>query len=84
MTDRERPGQTIARLAPAVLLGVLAFALVLAVTDPPGPGLDPDALSYMGAAESLVARGTYRIPTAPWTSADSTSPLAHFPPGFST
>jgi hypothetical protein len=84
MTDRERPGQTIARLAPAALLGVLAFTLVLAVTDPPGPGLDPDALSYMGAAESLVAHGTYRIPTAPWTSADSTSSLAHFPPGYST
>jgi 4-amino-4-deoxy-L-arabinose transferase-like glycosyltransferase len=84
MTDRERMGQTVVRLAPALLLGVLAFALVLAVTDPPGPGLDPDALSYMGAAESLVAHGTYRIPAAPWTSSDSTSPLAHFPPGYST
>ena len=72
------------RLVPAALLGILAFALVLAVTDPPGPGLDPDALSYMGAAESLVTQGTYRIPAAEWTSADSTSPLAHFPPGYST
>jgi hypothetical protein len=76
--------QLIVRLASAVLLGIAAFALVLTVTDPPGPGLDPDALSYMGAAESLVAHGTYRIPAAPWTSADSTSPLAHFPPGYST
>ena len=84
MTDHERLRQTIARLAPAALLGIVAFALVLLVSDPPGPGLDPDALSYMGAAESLVAHGTYRIPTAPWTSADSTSPLAHFPPGYST
>ena len=84
MTGRERRRQLVVRLAPAALLGILAFALVLAVTDPPGPGLDPDALSYMGAAESLVTQGTYRIPTAEWTSADSTSPLAHFPPGFST
>ena len=84
MTGRDHLRQTVVRLAPAALLGILAFALVLLVTDPPGPGLDPDALSYMGAAESLVAHGTYRIPTAPWTSADSTSPLAHFPPGYPT
>jgi 4-amino-4-deoxy-L-arabinose transferase-like glycosyltransferase len=76
--------QLLARLVPAALLGIAAFALVLTVTDPPGPGLDPDAMSYMGAAESLVAHGTYRIPTASWASADSTSPLAHFPPGYST
>lgn len=84
MTGRGPMRQLLVRLAPAALLGIVAFALVLAVTDPPGPGLDPDALSYMGAARSLVTHGTYRIPTAPWTSADSTSPLAHFPPGYST
>ena len=67
-----------------MLLGIAAFALVLAVTDPPGPGLDPDALSYLGAAESVVAHGEYRIPTSSWPSADSTSPLAHFPPGYPT
>ena len=84
MTGRERMRQLLARLAPAALLGIVAFGLVLVVTDPPGPGLDPDAMSYMGAAESLVANGTYRIPAAPWTSADSSSALAHFPPGYST
>ena len=84
MTSRGQIQQLLARLAPAVLLGVVAFGLVLTVTDPPGPGLDPDAMSYMGAAQSLVARGTYRIPSAPWASADSTSPLAHFPPGYPT
>ncbi|HET9010254.1 MAG TPA: hypothetical protein VFN38_00500 [Gemmatimonadaceae bacterium] len=79
--------RTIARVAsliPAGILGIAAFALVLEITDPPGPGLDPDALSYLGAAESVVAHGTYRIPTAKWASADSTAPLEHFPPGFST
>jgi hypothetical protein len=84
MTGRTRVRQLIVSIVPAVLLGIAAFALVLTVTDPPGPGLDPDALSYMGAARSLVEHGTYRIPTAPWTSADSTSTLAHFPPGYST
>ena len=68
----------------AALIGVAAFALVLIITDPVGPGLDPDAMSYMGAAESVAAHGTYRIPTAAWASADSTEPLAHFPPGYST
>lgn len=80
----QRQLERVARLLPAAILGIAAFALVLAITDPPGPGLDPDALSYMGAAESVVAHGTWRIPTAKWASADSTAPLEHFPPGFST
>lgn len=84
MTDRGQMRQLIVRLAPAALLGIVAFALVLAVTDPPGPGLDPDAMSYMGAARSLVVYGEYRIPSASWVSSDSTSALAHFPPGYST
>jgi hypothetical protein len=79
----QRQIERVARLVPAAILGIVAFALVLDITDPPGPGLDPDALSYMGAAESVVAHGTWRIPTAQWTSADSTAPLDHFPPGFS-
>jgi len=84
VTDRERMRQLLVRLVPATLLGIVAFTLVLVVTDPPGPGLDPDAMSYMGAAEALVTHGAYRIPAAEWTSADSSSPLAHFPPGYST
>lgn len=80
----QRPLEQVARYLPAAILGIAAFTLVLATTDPPGPGLDPDALSYMGAAESMVAHGTWRIPTAKWASADSTTPLEHFPPGFST
>ena len=72
----------IALLAPA--LGAIAFFLVLAVTDPFGPGLDPDAMAYMGAAVSLAHAGRYDVPTANWASADSVSPLTHFPPGFPT
>ena len=47
----------------------------MVITDPVGPGLDPDAMSYMGAAESVAERGIYQIPAAKWTSADSTAPL---------
>ncbi|MHB1313351.1 MAG: ArnT family glycosyltransferase [Gemmatimonadaceae bacterium] len=53
------------------------------MTTPPGPGLDPDAMSYLGAAQSLVRDGTLRIPVAPWSSDSATAPLAHFPPGYS-
>jgi hypothetical protein len=76
--------ERVAALLPAVLLGIVAFTLVLIITDPPGPGLDPDALHYMGAAESVVAHLEYRVPVASWSSADSSAPLAHFPPGYST
>jgi hypothetical protein len=71
------------RSALAALFGAVACYGVLAMTEPPGPGLDPDSMSYLGAAESLVRQGTLRIPAAHWADADSTSPLGHFPPGFS-
>jgi hypothetical protein len=71
-----------ARILLAALLGVAAAALSLRVTTPPGPGLDPDAMQYLGAAESLVEHGTLRIPAAEWDDADSTSDLLHFPPGY--
>ena len=69
---------------PAVIAGLVAFALVLIVTDVPGPGLDPDALQYLGAATSLAANGEYSVPMEGWASADSTEPLTHFPPGYPT
>jgi len=55
---------------------------VLRITDPPSPGLDPDALQYVGSAESFALHGEFRTPTARWQSRDSTSALSHFPPGF--
>jgi hypothetical protein len=68
----------------AIGAGIAAALLTLEITREPGPGLDPDSASYLGAAQSL-ARGTgFRIPIAAWTSADSTAPLAHFPPGYPT
>lgn len=67
-----------------MLLGVVAFTLVLEITDPPNPGIDPDALAYVGSAESFAQHGEFRVPTAHWPSRDSTSALLHFPPGFST
>jgi hypothetical protein len=63
------------RSVSAVLLGAVACYGVLAMTEPPGPGLDPDTMSYLGAAESLARHGTLRIPAADWWDADSTEAL---------
>ncbi len=57
---------------------------MFAITAAPGPGLDPDALQYMGAAESVAAHATYRVPKATWSNPDSMEALAHFPPGYPT
>jgi hypothetical protein len=73
--------QVVARWLVPVLLGVVAFALVLEITDPPGPGLDSDAVSYLGSAESLARRGELVVPGNDWY-ADSTGPLTRFPPGY--
>lgn len=62
---------------------VAACIAVLWITRPPGPGLDPDAMSYLGAAESFASDGTLRVPAASWNEPDGWSPLAHFPAGFS-
>jgi len=70
-------------LALPIGFAVVAFAAVLWITRPPGPGLDPDAMSYLGAAESFVSHGTLRIPSADWDGPGGTTPLDHFPPGFS-
>jgi len=74
----------LARWLAPVLLGIVAFTLVLQITDPPNPGIDPDALAYVGSAESFARHGEFRIPTAHWPNRDSTSALLHFPPGFPT
>ena len=68
----------------ALILGGIAAALSFAITAPPGPGLDPDAASYLGAAQSLAGGHGYRIPIADWATADTTSVLSHFPPGYPT
>lgn len=64
-------------------LGVAAGLYGAWLTAPPGPGLEPDSMSYLGAAESLIRHGTLRVPWAHWADPDSTSPLSDFPPGFS-
>jgi hypothetical protein len=66
----------------AALTGAVACGGVLAITEPPGPGLDPDSMSYVGAAESLARHHALRIPAGSWSDADSTAALGHFPPGF--
>ena len=66
----------------AAAFGIAAFWGVLGITEPPGPGLDPDAMSYLGAGMTFAHDGAFRVPAPKWTSADTTMPLTHFPPGF--
>ncbi len=61
----------------------MAALLTLWLTRAPGPGLDPDSMSYVGAAVSVAHGQGLRIPIAPWNSSDSTSHLKAFPPGYS-
>ncbi|MEP6905853.1 MAG: hypothetical protein ABI875_07190, partial [Gemmatimonadales bacterium] len=67
----------------ALALGTAAFAFVLGVTSGRGPGLDPDAMAYLGAATSFAQHGTLRVPSSQWDSEDSTSALTTWPPAFS-
>ena len=74
----------LARWTISIVAGGVAAGITLAVTRPPALGLDPDAASYLGAAQSLAEGRGYRIPIADWATADSTSALSHFPPGYPT
>jgi hypothetical protein len=71
------------RAWPALALGVGAFALLFAITSGAGPGLDPDAMAYLGAATSMAQQGTLRVPSSQWDAEDSTSALTTWPPAFS-
>jgi hypothetical protein len=72
----------ISSVIPAIALGALALAGVLKITSGQGPGLDPDSMSYMHAASTLVEGHGLRDINRDWWSADSTMPLAHWPPGY--
>src|SRR5215813_3288829 len=67
----------------ALLLGLAAAGLVLRADEPPGPGLDPDSMSYLAAADSIAAEGQPRVPFNVWTGPTDTRRLKDFPPGFS-
>ncbi len=71
------------RLA-ALVLASVALSGVLYGTEPPGPGLQESSASYLGAAESAARGDGFRTPVAPWFSADSSSTLFRYPPGFSS
>lgn len=66
----------------ALLAGLVAGWGVIELTEPPGPGLDPDAVSYLGAGLSAAHGYGFRVPEGAWDAPDTTSALAHFPPGF--
>ena len=63
--------------------GAATTLYVLLATAPRGPGLTPDGMSYLAAAQSLLRTGALREPFASWDAPDSTSPLADYPAGFS-
>jgi hypothetical protein len=64
------------------VFALVALVGTLWLTRSPGPGLSPDSMSYLGAAESFARTGSLRVPFADWSDADSTAPLVHFPPGY--
>ncbi len=70
------------RTLPALALGFVAFAGVLRITSGLGPGLDPDSMSYLYAATTFAHGAGLRDVQRDWASADSTMPLAHWPPGY--
>ena len=55
----------------------------MVITSGAGPGLDPDAMSYLGAATSFAQHGTLRVPSNSWDDHDSTAALSMWPPGYS-
>lgn len=63
--------------------GALTTLAVLFATAPRGPGLTPDGMSYLAAAQSFAHGGPLREPFASWSSPDSTSRLVDYPAGFS-
>ena len=66
----------------ALAMASLAFSGVLWVTEPAGPGYQASSAAYLGTAESLATGHGFRVPTADWSSADSTSQLDRYAPGF--
>lgn len=75
-------GMHLRRLYVALSLGAVGFAGALAATSGAGPGLDPDSMSYMHAATTLAQGRGLRDVNRGWRDADSTMPLAHWPPGY--
>jgi hypothetical protein len=65
------------------LLFLFAVGFVLFATQVRGPGLCPDSMSYLGAAESMARGEGPLAPFADWSQHASSSRLHHFPPGFS-
>lgn len=65
------------------LPAALVMLAMLFITQAHGLGLTPDALSYLGAADSLAHGAALRVPIADWNETQSSAPLRHFPPLFS-
>jgi hypothetical protein len=79
-----RNRKSLAQWVLSAVAGLLAATLVITVTQSPGPGIDPDSASYVGAAVSVARGQGYTVPVSDWATPDSTTPLSHFPPAYST
>jgi hypothetical protein len=55
---------------------------LLIATRPHGLGISTDSVSYAGAAESLLARGTLEVPLTWWDVDGESVRLSHFPPAL--
>ncbi|MGI9079130.1 MAG: hypothetical protein ACR2G6_17640 [Gemmatimonadaceae bacterium] len=63
--------------------GAAACLLMLFVTSGAGPGISPDSISYLSAAQSLIRTGDMRSPSMlEWEVPADTIPYAGFPPGY--
>lgn len=60
----------------------VSASFVLFATRARGPGLSPDSMSYLAAAESIARGAGPEIPTAEWSQLEDHSRLRHFPPLF--
>jgi hypothetical protein len=66
----------------SLVAGAAALMLALSITEPLGPGLDPDAMAYLYATNSLVHHGVLLDTRDDWVPADSARALTRWPPGY--
>jgi hypothetical protein len=75
-----RPMRQVSWIIAGLFLVWLSF--VLFATRARGPGLSPDAMSYLAGAESIARGAGPEVPFAAWSQPDDHSRLRHFPPLF--
>jgi hypothetical protein len=62
------------------VVAAMFLVVFLVVTNKHGLGVSTDSVSYIGAAESIIAEGKLQIPVTTWDSESQYATLSHFPP----